>query len=198
MAELAEEDERDAVDHLTNAMFSVSFLHEISSFWGKTGGHGLTVGQFIGQWNQQVSPKELKVPMSPGVLLGLMYLGIVYGKELWFDQIPDVPLSDTDESWGSTRVECMSAGEPRPTLRYVVRRLRNALSHGRVRIVVPQGLTRETMFRGIKVRFTDENRAKKGDTFVAEMSLEQITKFIWKFQSVVHKHVRMKYGIAAE
>jgi len=136
MSGLSEKEERDAVDNVTNAMFSGGFLDSISLLVNTPRGHDLSVGDFYEQWLAGASPKQRKLPISPGIIVGLLYLALVYGKELWFDQLPDVPVCQAEEAWGITRAMYSCPKESRPSLRYVVRRLRNAMAHGNVTVHV--------------------------------------------------------------
>ncbi|MFQ6074736.1 MAG: hypothetical protein ACE5Z5_01190 [Candidatus Bathyarchaeia archaeon] len=93
MSKITENEERDAIDHITNTMFSVAFLMEISDFIFSPLANSLTVGQFYNQWIRRVVPDQIKIPFSPGIILGELYVAIVYGKEMWFDIIPDVEVN---------------------------------------------------------------------------------------------------------
>jgi hypothetical protein len=127
-----------------------------------------------------------------------MYVGILYAKENRFDLIPDVDLGAKGaSSWGLQSARVVASREPHPSLRYVVRRIRNSLGHGSPAINVPaSGVTRQNMMPLVTVTFRDVNQRDPGDTFEAEAKLEQIFELIKNLQGQVHQHVRTKYGIA--
>ena len=87
MKEITEHEERDAIDNITNTMFSVAFLNAINDFIFSSNRNKLTVGQFYDNWKSSFA--EIKLPLSPGIMLGELYVAIVYGKEIWFDVVPD-------------------------------------------------------------------------------------------------------------
>ena len=58
MLKISENKERDAVDNITNAMLSLSFLESISEFIFSNRRNSLTVGQFYDEWLKKVSPNE--------------------------------------------------------------------------------------------------------------------------------------------
>lgn len=191
-----EDEERDAIDNITNAMLSVGFLADISDFIFSTRRGDLTVGQFYDKWIKDARLKGEKPPLSPGVILGLMYVALVHGKERWDDIIPSVYIKETDEDWGIKNVDFKYPKERKPSLKDVVRRLRNALAHGNVKFIIPQGLKRKELFEKVKIQFHDENPREPSDTFDVILTLNEILKFIKKFQNFIHKHVRRKYGIS--
>lgn len=119
-----------------------------------------------------------------------------FAKENWFDLLPDIDSVVAGTEWGLEGLRVVAPKEVKPSLKYVVRRIRNALGHGRVVVNVPgKGLTRENMLQTVTVTFHDENQRDPSDTFEAELSSDGITRLVRKFQSVVHKHVRDKYRI---
>ena len=92
--------ERDAVDHITECMFSVDFLKSISDAIFEHRSE-LTVGQFYDTWFKATgSTRKVLIPFNPGIGLALLYVGILFAKENWFDLVPDVELSKSDPAWG--------------------------------------------------------------------------------------------------
>lgn len=83
---ITEKEDRDAIDNLTNTMLSVGFLHSISDFIFSPKRNNLSVGQFYDERAKKI--KKLHIPFTLGIILGEMYVAIVYGKENWFDDIP--------------------------------------------------------------------------------------------------------------
>lgn len=191
-----EQVERDGVDLLTHAMFSLDFLRAISDSIFSARRNDLAVGRFYDAWLKGTGRTEDLIPFSPGIILGYMYVGILFAKENWFDLLPDIDSVAAGTEWGLEGLRVVAPKEVKPSLKYVVRRIRNALGHGRVVVNVPgKGLSRENMLHAVTVTFQDENQRDPSDKFEAELSLDGIIRFVRKFQSVVHKHVRDKYRI---
>lgn len=195
MSKFNEDEEKDAIDNITNAMLSVGFLADISDFIFSINRDRLTVGQFYDRWIKNASLKKDKPPLSPGIILGLMYVGMVYGKETWDNIIPNIEIKKIDDAWGIKNASFKCPKKRSLTLRYVVRRFRNSLSHGNVKFIIPPGLKREKRFDEVKIEFHDENPKDRSDTFDVVLTLREIYQFIKKFQNFVHRHVRAKYKI---
>ena len=132
-------------------------------------------------------------PLSPGIILGLMYVSIVYGRETWDDLIPNHKIKDIDKEWGIKNANFKCFKKQNPTLKYVIRRLRNSFGHGNINFIIPKGTKHENKFDEIKIKFHDENMKDSSDTFDATLTLNEIFKFTKKFQNIIHKHVRNKY-----
>lgn len=197
MSKPTEDEEKDAVDNITNAMLSVDFLSEISDsiFISRS----KPVVDFYTAWCKKRSLTwGEKIPLHPGIVLGLMYVAIVYGKERWDNIIPNVGIKKVDETWAINHAEFKCPKEPKPALSYVVKRLRNALAHGNVRFIIPKGLKRDELFNKVKIAFHDEHPNNRADTFDVTLTLSETFKFIKKFQNFIHEHVKKKYGIAAD
>jgi len=189
---ITETEEKNAIDNITNTMFSVAFLKEITDFMFSAGRNELSVGRYYDKWKASIG--QDKTPFSPGIILGELYVAIVYGKEIWFDIIPDTEINAVTTDWGITHVRYMYPINPHPSLRDIIRRLRNALAHSNVKIVIPEGTTNKNMLDTISIKFHDE-KPDGTDTFDAELKLNELFRFIQKFQSHVHDHVRSKYNI---
>ena len=193
MSKFTDDEEKDAVDNITNAMFSVDFLSEISDFIFSTNRNSLTVGKFYDKWVKERSLKKDKPPLSLGVILGLMYVALVYGEEWWYDIIPKTNVKDIDDDWGIKHANFKFSKELNPTLEYIIPKLRHALAHKDIKIIVPKNIRPENTFDATKIEFYDRGQDKP---FVV-LSLNEIFKLIKKFQNFIHKHVREKYGIVA-
>ncbi len=193
MSKLDIKHEKDGVDLVTNAMYSLSFLQSINDhiFFEKS--DTMTVGQFYNKWLKDITAIEPKVPFSLGAILGYLYIGILFTKEHWFDLLPDIEYSQVDTSWGISNTEYISPKNPNPTFKYVVRRIRNALGHGYVIIDTPKVLKdKGDRFTKVYLKFHDVNSRDADDTFDVRLSIEQLFKFVKAFQSLVYNHVRNK------
>ncbi|MFQ6074735.1 MAG: HEPN family nuclease [Candidatus Bathyarchaeia archaeon] len=79
----------------------------------------------------------------------------------------------------------------------MIRRIRNALAHGNVKVLIPENIAREDMFKSVCIEFQDVNPRVPSDTFDVTLSLIEIFQFIKKFQGFIHKYVRNKYKISS-
>ncbi len=191
-----EEKERDSVDLVTHTMLSLDFLRGITDLIFSPNRDAYTVGRFYDEWFKTTGRKDDLVPFNPGIILGYVYMGILFAKENWFDVLPNIGAVAAGSEWGLEGLRVAAPREPKPSLKYVVRRIRNALGHGEVLVTVPSaGVTRENVLSGVIVTFRDENPQDPSDTFEAQLSLDGIARCIRKFHSVVHDHVRKKYGL---
>jgi len=192
MINLTLKEEKDAVDYITNCMFSVSFLESISNFIFSPKRDALTVGQFYDQWLRKIGVKEQKIPFNPGAFLGYLYCGILYGKENWYELIPDESIDSSSPKWGLNKSFPIAPECRNLTIRYVFKRIRNSLAHGIAIIDVPENISKEEMFRKITFTFKDINTQRTTDTFEITLSMGQLTKLVKKFQGIIHSYVRRK------
>ncbi len=93
-------EERDAVDRVTEAMYSLGFLQDITNFNFSADRDKLTVGQFYREWLKHSGAPGPVIPFSLGAILGYLYVGILFTKENWFDLVPEDAIQTADEAWG--------------------------------------------------------------------------------------------------
>jgi len=186
-----EASEGDAVDLITDALYSVGFLQGITDQIFSTQRDALTVGQFYDQWLKNAGAPRAIIPFNPGMVLAILYVGILFAKENWFELVPDEPLEKTAD-WGLNEATPLCPLQPSPTLQYVVRRLRNSLGHGYPRMTIPKGTKREQAFSKTTVEFHDEDPKKPSDTFDVSLNMNQLVILTRKFHEAIHRHVRQK------
>lgn len=193
MCEADLEQEKDAVDFITNCMFSLSFLESISDIIFSSNKNSLTVGQFYDNFLKKSGATKPKIPYNQGAVLGYLYCGILFAKEHWFDLLPDVDLANADPKWGLSGLACIAPKMIKPSLKDTVRRIRNALGHGNVDITVPKDIKDRTeLMTRVTIHFHDENMKDSSDTFDIIPNLKQLYEFVKTFQSEIHQHVRSK------
>jgi len=193
MKKLNLDKEKDAIDFVTDCMFSLDFLKEISNVIFSKNRDMVTVGHFYDQWLKTSGATEYKIPFNLGIILGYVYCGILFTKEHWFDLLPDADLASVDAKWGISGTACSDSKITNPGLTHVVRRIRNALGHGHVIVDVPKDLkSRTELFTRVVLTFHDKNIRDGSDTFEISLNLDQINKFIKAFQSVIHCYLRSK------
>jgi HEPN pEK499 p136 len=197
MNNLSDDLEREAIDHITDCMYAIDYLCDVSNYTFSDEGKNVTLDQFYKKWFLKTgSTRKAIVPFNPGVFLGYLYVGILYAKENWFDLLPEDTLDKSDQAWGLNYAGVSAPKKRNPTVKYVVRRIRNSLGHGRPVITVPAGIKPEELFTNITFSFHDVDTRDAADTFDVVLSLAQLIKLIKKFQSVIHKSVREKKVVA--
>lgn len=97
------DDKKDAVDNVTNAMYSLDFLKSFTEAVIDPKLQEKSVNYFYSYWLGTTGQSEVKIPFNPGAVLGFLYVGILYTKEIWFDLIPEIPISKAQE-WGVANV----------------------------------------------------------------------------------------------
>lgn len=193
MNKLSNTQERDAVDHITDCMYAIDYLVDVSNYTFSDKNDTITLGQFYHAWFKRTgSTRRAIIPFNPGIFLGYLYVGILYAKENWLDLLPDDTLNTADKAWGLSETTVSAPKEPNPTIKYVITRIRNSLAHGRPIMTLPAGMKPEELFTKITFSFHDINSYDSENTFDITLTLEQLSKLIRKYQSTIHKHVREK------
>jgi len=191
MTKLSDTEEKNAIDNITTCMFSIGFLHEITTNILNSDKNKESLIDFYASWLKNRKANNL-LPISPGIILGYLYVGIVYAKENWVDLIPDTPIQKSGHEWSLYSYTPNCPKEPNPTLKYVVRRIRNSLSHGYARTIVPSTKDQKEQFENIAMEFKDINQKDFNDTFIIEIKLVDIQIFIKQFQSVIWQKIMDK------
>ncbi|ELI5734173.1 hypothetical protein RRK63_002869 [Vibrio fluvialis] len=191
MSSIDFDDEKDAVDLVTDSMFSVDFLMEISNLIFSEYGNKVTVSEFYSQWLQRSGSNEHHIPISLGIIVSYLYTGILLTKERWFDLIPDDSSQEKLTEWGISSISYTAEKRKSPSVRYIIKRMRNALGHGNIRVDVPkENFSKSEVMQKVYFEFYDENMRDSSDTFHARANLESLTSIVRNIQSVVHQDVR--------
>lgn len=191
-----EQEERDAVDLMTDSVFAIDFLQMASDDLRHSGPTRVNeLHELVKRRNGRTDPI---IPFNLGAVLGFLYVGILYPKERfdWFDLVPDDLLPNSDPDWGLKRATVVAPKEPNPTVRYCLRRLRNSLGHTSFVYNIPKGVPDgQNPFEAVTIRFRDHDPRKPADTFEVVLNLVECVKLTAKFRQTVHAHVKKKYGL---
>lgn len=145
------------------------------------------------EWLKKAKYTEHLVPYCLGSILGSLYCGILLSKERWYDVLPEDSINDAPSDWGLTGVSYNSSRKPDPSIKYAIRRIRNALGHGNMSINVPHDLDyRKDEFefeRKTSIRFYDEDPRDKSDVFEIEISIDGLYALVKKFQELVFPEI---------
>ncbi|PKO02873.1 MAG: hypothetical protein CVU43_05490 [Chloroflexi bacterium HGW-Chloroflexi-5] len=193
MAKRFDESDRLSMDIISGSMYSLNFLRNISVAIIDQNIQDMTVRAFHAAWLKKAKSTDRSVPYCLGSIVGYLYCGILLSKECWYDLLPDEPLENAPPEWGFAGAKYNSPKKPKPTIKYVVRRIRNALGHGNIKINVPHNLDYrkdEVDFeRRILIRFYDEDYQDKSDVFDIEMSIKDLSALVKMFQSFVYPQI---------
>ena len=191
-----EQEERDAVDLMTDSVFAIDFLQMASD--DLRHGGPTRVSELHELVKKRNGRTDRIIPYNLGAVLGFLYVGMLYPKERfdWFDLVPDDPLPNSDPDWGLRKATVIAAKKPCPTVRYCIRRLRNSLGHTSFVYNVPKVLLEgQNVFEAVTIRFRDHNSKDPFDTFEVVLNLVECVKLTAKFRQTVHAHVRKKHGL---
>jgi hypothetical protein len=168
-------------------MLSASLLADLTMKLYSSKRDTMTIGQFYDDFGTHHDSQRFR-PFNEGVILSFLYW-VMIAKENWEHLIPEDDLS----AWGinPSRLESPKYKDPTKThtLKYLVRRLRNALGHGNVSVRVPLGATQATMMTDTTISFYDENRKDKADTFDATLTLKDAFEVARKLHQIIHTDV---------
>jgi HEPN pEK499 p136 len=192
MSKKSLEEERDAVDVITDCMYSLGFLADVSNAIFSNVADNISIKRFYEDWLKQSQTPRVVIPFNSGIILGYLYVGILFAKENWFDLVPLDQVDVSDEAWGIRGAIIIAPKEPKPTVRYAVRRIRNSLGHGYPTLSLV-GVTKTTeLLERATFSFHDVNVRDSADTFDVTLTLGQLVMLVKKFQSTIHRHVREK------
>ncbi len=195
--------EKLAMDILTGSMYSLNFLRNITTAIFDPKLRSLTVGEVYDQWLRMTGlsdiheTRRIPIPYNFGAIIGYLYCGILLAKEKWFDLLPEDNIDGSSPDWGFSSITCSAPQEPSPTIKYVFKRIRNALGHGHISIDIPSDLSRNEsdkydFEKKVTMRFHDENQRKPGDIFDIEITLFGLSTAVKKFHSIAYPHVTTK------
>jgi hypothetical protein len=185
------ENEKDAIDHITDAMFALDFLKFYTDSLANPSINQKSIEYFYSFWlgNRQIPLTQPKIPFNMGAILGYLYVGILFAKEGWYSLIPQQSLIQS-ASWGVETLTVSNPSNPDIKLNGFARRIRNALGHGRIKINVPMdgSFTPDNVEDTVSITFNDVGR-DPSDTFEVTMKIIELEKFIKQFQSLIHDDV---------
>jgi hypothetical protein len=182
-----------AIDIISGSMYSLNFLRNISVAIFDQRIKDMTVREFYAAWLKKSKYTEHSVPYCLGSIFGYLYCGILLSKERWYDLLPENCIKDAPAEWGLAGVNYNSPKKPDPSIKYTIRRMRNALGHGNISINVPHDLDyRKDEFEFEKrttVKFYDEDQRDSSDIFEIEISIEGLSMLVKEFQGIAYREI---------
>jgi HEPN pEK499 p136 len=187
----AKNEEITAAFHLTSCMFSIGFLDDISKVIVNDNENKFSLIDFYSYWIKHRQVPNL-LPITSGVIMGYLFMGILFSKEIWFDLIPDVPIAESEHKWCLYKYRPICPKMKKPTLKYVIRRIRNSLGHGYAKTKYFEYLKNRDKLNNMEIEFYDQNTKDPKDTFTIEIKLNDLRGFIQQFQDEIYKKVILK------
>lgn len=189
-------EEKNTVDLVTDAMYSVSFLEVLAKEIFSSKKETMPVRDFYLGWLKSVGAPEPKMPFSLGIFAGYMFCGLLITKENWSDLLPATEIAKLDEDWGLRGIVCVDSKEANPNIAHFIRRLRNSIGHTNFSIQVPSVSDIHgdlDKIHDLTVwTFKDIDPRDATNTFEVSLTMRQIEFLIKKFHSIVHQTVRQK------
>jgi hypothetical protein len=92
--------ERDALGLVTDCISSLHYLEAITLATFGTQGDELSLRAFYDEYLRENKIPRKIIPFTRGAIIGLLYVGILFTKENWFELLPDDLIQKSDEDWG--------------------------------------------------------------------------------------------------
>ena len=181
------------MDIISGSVYSLNFLRNISVAIFDQRIKDMTVREFYAEWLKKSKYTEHSAPYCLGSIFGYLYCGILLSKERWYDLLPEDCIKDAPAEWGLVGVNYNSPKKPDPSIKYTIRRMRNALGHGNISINVPHDLDyRKDEFEFEKrttVKFYDKDQRDSSDVFEIEISTEGLSMLVKKFHGIAYREI---------
>lgn len=185
-----------ALEVVAGSMYSLNFLRNASDAIFDDRLRSWGIGEIYDGWTKRFGMDAFPspfVPYSLGAVIGYLYCGILFAKEAWFDLLPDTELSLAESAWGFEEMYYSCPLKPRPTIKYVFRRLRNALGHGNISLeVIRQDdfdkRDKEILEKNTIFIFHDKNQLNEQDIFDARITLFNLSRSVRMFYKIVSAH----------
>jgi hypothetical protein len=192
--------EKIAMDIFTGSLYSINFLKNITTAIFDPKLQALKVGEIYDQWLKMTGlsgAQDGPIPYNYGSIIGYLYCGILLAKEKWFDLLPEDSIEGSSTDWGLSSIKCIAPEEPSPTIKYVIKRIRNALGHGNIIINFAKDSAKNkndkyAFEKKVFLKFHDENMRRPSDTFDVEITLFELTIAIKKFHNIAYSYVTAK------
>lgn len=163
-----------------------SLLEELSEVLWRPNAPDVTVSEFFDMWKQQNEiPGWYNINTFTN-LVRFIYAGISVPKDIWFEEISEDFLSDLNGEWGIEEADCCFSDGRRPRLRDCITRIRNAVAHANVEVIVPEEyFSHSFLYDKTIVKFTDDYLSD--NTFQATMSARKVITLVNKLSELSEK-----------
>lgn len=182
------DNEREYIDLMTDMGYSCNLLETLSVALLPEY-RDIKVEHLYGMWLEKNGLSEIISPYNFGAVIGELYVGLVFAKEIWIDLLPDIPFDEIDEKYGIKTTDYSFPQKVKPKLRDVVRRLRNSLSHSNFKIELSNVKSYPKLFNEAYIVFHDENPRDETDTFDMRLKVKQLKIFYCEFRNIIFDHI---------
>ncbi|EKQ52844.1 MAG: hypothetical protein A370_04000 [Clostridium sp. Maddingley MBC34-26] len=169
-------------------MHLLDFLDSIGKIFCSTEEGEVYIRHFYDEHIKHACEVESDTSKSLSVILGYIYCSILYTKESLFNLLPDICLNSEENEWGIRVAESSKSNYPNLSLKYVVKKIRNSFACRSFKINIHENITRDKVFKNIKMVFYDINPNDRSDMFEIELSIDELVDFVKKFNSEICKN----------
>ena len=143
-------------------------------------------------WCDKRTAGKPEIPLNPGTMLMISWAVIVHSRQYWLDLLPETPISKSSPEWGLHEARLHFSAEPDPSIKKVVHKIRNAISHADYRIRVSRGAVSpwKVFLKESKIIFRDSSRGN--EDFELEISFNDLAKL----NNKIYETIAEKIGIS--
>jgi len=138
--------------------------------------------------NEIQAIRNLKFPMGLGSLSAYMSMNLGIAREIAGDKIPNKSTEKLKSEWFLDKFDIIKDElHEKPTIRRVLKRLRNAVSHHNFKLRIPLSLVNERDIRDqVEVTFYDSDKSN-GNDFYAKARFRTVENLMEKLRSTVYE-----------
>lgn len=130
--------------------------------------------QFYFKWCDKRLEGKYEIPFNKGTVWMITSVIIVTSKERWLKLLPETPISESSHEWGLLEARLSYPTDPNPSIRKIVQKIRNSISHSDFDVKVGrEGTSWDVLLKETTFTFRD-SREKGG--FELEISLSSLSK----------------------
>lgn len=197
MADPKPDNEKISMDIVTGSMYSLNLLRNLTVAIFNPKLNSMSVSEFYEQWLKKCKHPQRLTPYNLGSIMGYLYCGILLAKEQWYELLPDEKIAHSASAWGFSSAAYTSSKKKDPSIKYTIRRMRNALGHGNILFTIPSDLGKDKedkleFEKRVTIKFFDKDTKNCTDIFEIEMPLLDLTTMIKKFHSIAYQEVIKK------
>jgi hypothetical protein len=170
--------ERKLFEIMTSAYKSMVLIYELSRELEKTSSCDLK--EFYKRVTNAPSGKY-RDPFDPSLIVMSSYISLVLGKQKWNCILPDEPARSSPEEWEICKCNFTNVCDPNPSLKEVIRRMRNGIAHGRIDCIIPKNLNISQTELLKKTIFIIQD--KKNDNAEVTFSIEISALNLWNLNA---------------
>lgn len=132
------------------------------------------------------------LPLNPGTFWMISSAVILSARQKWKNLIPDVEISDLGKSWGLSNAKITSEKYCDPSLKYVLRKMRNALAHINIHPKIPKEVKTQISYSDLYTKsfFTLIDDKVKRDYFEITLSYRDLSLLNAQIYKLISDHIQ--------